>query len=129
MEELKFDLTTQEGLISAQNQLKSLRKSNQLVKGATMTIDIEGMFKDLTDMISKFIDRFFDLFDDTKKLEKQMELAIKTIEISRAAGAKSIDIIINSKNKGELETYLKNIDAKIGGKLEKDNSITYIVKF
>ena len=129
MEELKFDLTTQDGLTSTQNQLKSLGKSNPKVVGATMTIDIEDMFKDLTNIISKFIDRFFDLFDDTKKLEKQMELAIKTIEISRAAGAKSIDIIINSKNKGKLETYLKKIDAKIGGKLEKDNSITYSIKF
>lgn len=58
-----------------------------------------------------------------------MELTIKTIEISRAAGAKSIDITINSKNGGSLKLYLKKIDATIGGELKKDNTITYSIKF
>jgi hypothetical protein len=123
MDNLKFDLTTQNGLINAQDQLKNL------TTGLTFIFDIEGMFRDFTNMISKFFDRLFDLFDETKKLEKQMELAIKTIEICRAAGAKSIDITINSKNEGNLKLYLKEIKATIGGEYKKDNTITYSIKF
>jgi hypothetical protein len=128
MDNLKFDLTTQEGLINTEKTLKILKKSN-IVNRATLSIDFEGMFKDLTNLISNSINRLFDIFDDTKKREKQMEIAIKTIEISRAAGAKSIDITLNSKSEAKFKLHLKEIEAKIGGKFEKDNTVTYSIKF
>lgn len=132
MENLKFDLTTKDGLIDTQKKLINLKESPMMIEataGATLIVDFEGMVKDFTNMISNFIDRFFDLFDDTKKLEKQMELAIKTIEISRLAGAKSIDITLNSKSKGKLKAYLEEIDATIKGEFKKDNTITFTIKF
>ena len=134
MEKLEFDLTTQKGLIQTQKTIEILKEQPQFIEktvgaSATLDIDIEEMLKDLTNMISNLIEKIFDLFDDTKKLEKQMELAIKTIEISKAAGAKSIDITLNSKSEGKLKVFLKEIDAKIGGKFEKDNTITYHIKF
>jgi hypothetical protein len=130
MDNIKFDLTTKEGLINTQEKLKVLKSLNAgKTIGATISIDFEGMFRDLTNMISNFIDRIFDLFDDTKKLEKQMELAIKTIEVSRASGAKSIDITINSKSDAKLKLFVEEIDAEITGKISKDNSITYQIKF
>ncbi|MFV8269289.1 hypothetical protein ACNQGP_05040 [Flavobacterium sp. GT2N3] len=58
-----------------------------------------------------------------------MEMVIKTIEICKATGAKSIDITLNSKNGGKLKLFLKKIDATIGGKLKKDNTIIYNTKF
>lgn len=127
MDNLKFDLTTQSGLISTQDQLKHLKSHAKMAK--VLHINIDEMFKELINMISKFVDRFFDLFDDTKKLEKQMELAIKTIEICRAAGAKSIDITLNSKNGANFKLYLNKIDATIGGQFKKDNTITYNIIF
>lgn len=137
MEKIKFDLTNQQGLISALAKLKILnthglkQQTYMQTRGAKITfeIDIEKMFEDLTNMISTLIETLFDLFDDTKKLEKQMELATKTIEISRAAGAKSIDITVNSKNEDKLKLFIEEIDATIGGKLKKDNTITYSIKF
>jgi hypothetical protein len=128
MDNTKFDLTTQEGLISAQQQLKDLKTSSKIA-GLTIDVDIEGIVKELINAISRAFDRVIDLFDDTKKLEKQMELAIKTIEICKATGAKSIDITLNSKNGGSLKLFLKKIDATIGGELKKDNTITYNIKF
>jgi hypothetical protein len=70
MDKLKFDLTTQNGLISTQDELKHLKSHAKFAKA--FDINIDEMFKELINMISKFVDRFFDLFDDTKKLEKQM---------------------------------------------------------
>jgi hypothetical protein len=128
MEKLKFDLTTQEGLISTQQKLKVL-KTNSKILGVIIDVDIEGIVKELINMISRIFDRLFDLLDDTKKLEKQMELALKTIEIARLAGAKSIDITLNSKNDGNFKLYIKKIKATIGGELKKDNTITYSIKF
>ena len=127
MEKLQFDLTNQEGLINARNKLKYLENSQKM--RLQMKINLKGIFHDFTDMISNFINRFFDLFDDTKKLEKQMELAIKTIEISRSLGAKSIDITINSKNESKLKSFIVEIDAEISGELSKDNTITYSIRF
>lgn len=156
MEKQSYDLTNQPGLVDAQRKLINLKQSvivrnteteglpdgvtttfngahasAKTVAGATATIDvdIEGMFEGLIGTFKNFINRFFDLFDDTKKLEKQMELALKTIEVARAAGAKSIDITINAKNGAGLSLYLKKIDAKIGGKVKKDNTITYTIVF
>ncbi|MDN3494209.1 hypothetical protein [Winogradskyella bathintestinalis] len=136
MENLKFDLTTQDGLINTQEDLKKLINHRNttgeiitVTDNLTLDVDIEGMFKNLINMISMIFKGFFNLFDDTEKLEKQMELATKTIEIARAGGAKSIDITLNSKNEGNLNLLLKKIDAKIGGKVEKDNTITYSIKF
>jgi hypothetical protein len=45
------------------------------------------------------------------------------------AGAKSIDITLNSKNGGNFKLYLIKIDATIGGQLKKDNTITYNIVF
>lgn len=104
-------------------------KTNSKIAGLTLDVDIEGTIKELINMVSRFFDRIFDLFDDSKKLEKQMELAIKTIEICKASGAKSIDITLNSKCGGKLKLYLKEIDATIGGQFKKDNTIVYNIKF
>ncbi len=148
MEKIVYDLTSQSGLVDTKGKLQQIQpiaiarqatpealsiKTSGAVPGATATvnidIDIEGPIEKLIDFFKNFVDRFFDVFDDTKKLEKQMELAIKTIEISRAAGAKSIDITINSKNETGLKLHLKEIDATIGGHFKKDNSITYSIIF
>ena len=95
----------------------------------TLEMDIKGILKELTDFTKHVFDRILDLFDDTKKLQMQMDLAIKTIEIARAGGAEKIEITLNSKNSGALELYLEESEAKIGGKYEKDNSMTYVIEF
>ena len=127
MENLNFDLTTQTGLLNINKQLRDLERRSNL--GITIDFDIEGLLKDLLAQVLSPIHKIIDLFDDTKKLEKQMELAIKTIEVCKAAGAKSIDITISSKNEGRLKLHLKQINAVIGGEYKKDNSITYGIKF
>lgn len=140
MEDLKFDFTTKKGLNKTQNALSSMLTSGYLLgltatrtsKDGTETIlemDIKETLKELTDFVKHVFDRILDLFDDTKKLQMQMDLAIKTIEIARAGGAEKIEITLNSKNSGALELYLEESEAKIGGKYEKDNSMTYVIEF
>ena len=140
MEDLKFDFTTKKGLNKTQNALSSMLTSGYL-HGLTATrtskdgtettveMDIKGTLKELADFVKHVFDRILDLFDDTKKLQRQMDLAIKTIEIARAVGAEKIEITLNSKNSGALELYLEESEAKIGGKYEKDNSMTYVIEF
>jgi hypothetical protein len=131
-ETLKFDLTTQEGLMSTQSELTHLTKQLEAAKilnGISYSIDINEIFKDLFNMIGEFVNRFFDLFDENKRLLKQMEIAKQVIEVARAAGAKSVDITINSKNKGNLEMFVEQIDGTITGAFEKDNTITFHIVF
>lgn len=130
MNNIHFDFTTYEGLLNAHKSLEDLDHSSKMHKSGKLgAFFIHDIFKNLFSFVSQIVDRFFDLFDDTKKLEKQMEAAQKTIEYCRAAGAKSIEITINAKNNSKLKVYLTVIDAKIGGELIKDNTIKYVVIF
>ena len=139
MENLKFDLTTKKGLEKLKDDLKNGSLNSSIISSllpihginatARVDIDIEGMVENITNMIKDIFDKLIGLFDDTKKLESQMTLAKQTIEIARLSGAKSIDITINSKNKGKLSAFVEEIDGTISGKYEKDNSITYKIIF
>lgn len=135
---MEFDLTSKEGLSNIKDQFEGFQspkfKNKQRITAvqgakATIDIDIEGILSGLFEMTSNFINRFFDLFDGSKKLEKQMELAKETIRVSRELGAKSINITIDSKNKAELKAFVEQLNGDLKAKHQSGSKITYNVEF
>jgi len=135
---MEFDLTSKEGLSNIKDQFEGFQspkfKNKQRITAvqgakATIDIDIEGILSGLFEMTSNFINRFFDLFDTSKKLEKQMELAKETIRVSRELGAKSINITIDSKNKAELKAFVEQLNGDLKAKHQSGSKITYNVEF
>lgn len=125
MEKIKFDLSDRKGLENTIITLENLKKNQEVIAGLTATID----FKHLIDFVQNILNRLLDLFDSSKKLEKQMEIAKETIRVSRELGAKSIEITIDTKNKAELKAHIEEVDAVLKGKIQNGNKLTYIINF
>lgn len=128
MDELKFDVTTEQGMKDTISLLKK-RATNSVASGAIGSVKIDIDFKPLLDFLSQIYNRIIDLFDDTKKLEKQMEFAKQTIKFAKELGAKSIELTIDTKNSNSLSAFIKEINAKVEVKVETGSKTTYNIQF
>lgn len=126
MENLKFDLTNEQGIKNTIALLEEKSKHPPIgAVGKIGTIDFQPFFN----FLSQLCNRFIDLFDSSKKMETQMRLAIETIEIARKLGAKRIEIIIDKRNDSSFKAHIKEIDASAKAKKDTGGTITYIVDF
>lgn len=123
MENLKFDLTNEEGI---RKSIMVLERESQLATvGAFKSIS----FKPFFEFVGNLLNRFVDLFDSSKKLETQMELVKKTIEMCRKLGAKRVEIIIDKRNYSSFKAHIEEIDATAKASNDKGGKMTFIVDF
>ncbi len=123
MENLKFDLTNEEGIRKSILLLE--RESELATVGVFKKINMKPFFE----FAGKLLNRFVDLFDSSKKLEIQMKLVKETIEMCRKLGAKRVEIIIDKRNYASFKAHIEEIDATAKASNDTGGKMTFIVDF